>query len=541
MAMGEAFQQAGAQWGAYAADIQRRQDITEAEESLNKVAEDDAKAYSAFRQLDGKAAVNAFEAFDKDQQQRYKLAAERARNDQQRQWIKQKLGDRRVQVFSQAISHRDGQLANYRLGVADAATKQAVQDAAAFMDSPDRQGYLDKVRQRATEQADLAGVDAEPITKKAISDLHVLISQRLVDADRPGDAVNYVKEHMEQIEPLARGPVSNLVQRAGVTFKAQSLVDDFRARGMDYASQIETAGLLFQQGTLTAEERKEVEERITQADNMDRRGKAAEASDVLTAGEQLLAGNPDAKLSDDPKLYTRAERAGVLPQLLQFERSRRSDTDPRALAEAMSLPDEALANVSRAEIVQRYWGRLTKDDMNAVLSRRDRAAGDRGSSSQGPNVLSIDDRVISSFRRLKGLPDDGALPKDNAVEFQAFRQNVQEQIEAERADGGKVTPQRLQQILDAAKLDTVYKWEPGFFSGGAPTARMMLTDAEELTAGTMVGQEWVPIGSIPADVRAAITQRKAAAGESVREQDISSDWVTLGKPKTLAELRLRNK
>lgn len=201
MAMGEAFQQAGAQWGAYAADIQRRQDIAETEEQFNAVAESDNNEFSKLSTLKGKAAVDAFDAFDKDQQARYRKAIEGAKNDRQRQWLKEKLGDRRVQVLGRATAHKESQLAIYRYGVAQAATAQAVSDAVTFADGLDRDTYFSALRNRATEQAQLAGVDPEPVAKLAMQDAHLGYVQRLLNEGRTGEAMQWLDANKADIDP----------------------------------------------------------------------------------------------------------------------------------------------------------------------------------------------------------------------------------------------------------------------------------------------------------------------------------------------------
>jgi hypothetical protein len=231
IAMGEAAQQAGLQFARldyrqrmeaeqqaeaeareaekraeYAAGIQKRQDIAETEEQFNKVAEDDNNEFAKFSQLKGKAAVDAHEAFDKSQQQRYRVALERAKNETQRQWLKEKLGDRRVQVLGRATAHKEGQLAVYRYGVAESATRQAVSDAVTFADGPDGPSYFAAVRDRATEQAQLAGVDPEPVAKLAMQDAHLGYLDKLLEEGRTGEAVKWLAEHEKEIdrEPLAK-------------------------------------------------------------------------------------------------------------------------------------------------------------------------------------------------------------------------------------------------------------------------------------------------------------------------------------------------
>ena len=206
MAMGEAFQQAGQQWGDYAAGIQRRQDIAETEEQFNAVAEVDNNEFAKLSALEGKAAVDAFDGFQKSQEQRYRVALERAKNETQRQWLKEKLGDRRVQVIGRATAHKEGQLAVYRYGVAESATRQAVQDFGTFADGPDRDTYMAAVRDRATEQAQLAGVDPEPVARLAMQDAHLGYLDKLLEEGRTGEAVKWLAEHEKEIdrEPLAK-------------------------------------------------------------------------------------------------------------------------------------------------------------------------------------------------------------------------------------------------------------------------------------------------------------------------------------------------
>jgi hypothetical protein len=228
IAMGEAAQQAGLQFARldyrqrmeaeqqaeaeareaekraeYAAGIQRRQDIAETEEQFNKVAEDDGNEFAKYSTLQGRAAVDAFEAFDQSQQQRYRVALERAKNETQRQWLKEKLGDRRVQIIGRARAHKEGQLAVQRYGVAQQSTKQAVDDVVKL--GPSEQN-LQAVRDRATEQAQLAGVDPEPVAKLAMQDAHLGYLDKLLEEGRTGEAVKWLAEHEKEIdrEPLAK-------------------------------------------------------------------------------------------------------------------------------------------------------------------------------------------------------------------------------------------------------------------------------------------------------------------------------------------------
>lgn len=549
--LGASLLNAGASAARIGADLQQDLDQGFLMESDALASELSRNAVGSYRQLAGLPAIEAFGDTQEGLRTKLRNLSDTARSPEQKQRLERILVQRMQDASESMAAHRDVQVRNRAIGGAKAGMESALMDYQSALGNPeDMQLAREVMIQRAEELSRLRGEDgdmARLTLLDATTRMHAGAVDALLAAGRATEASAYLDQHQGEIAPQERAQVAMVVQRATVADKAQRLVGDFEGRGMSYADQIETADALFQNGTLTVKERDETVQRATQADSMRRRAAAAEAADVLTAGEQLLAGSMDAKLSDNPQLYARAERAGVLPQLLQFEKSRRATTNPLALAEALSLPDEALANVSRAEIVQRYWGKLDKSDLEAVLSRRDRAAGDGSSRSQGPNVVSLDDRVVSSFLKLKRVAgveveDAGKIPPEFAVEFQTFRKNVQEQIDAEREEGGKVTPERIRQILDEAKLDIVYLNQPGFFSKGRPTPRLLLseqqegTDSAEGTAGVMSSDQWVPVGAIPPDVRAIIVRQLNAAGMRVNDQSMTDAWVSMGKPKTPAAM-----
>jgi hypothetical protein len=537
--LGASLLNAGASAARIGADLQADLDQGFLMESDALASELARNTVGSYRQMAGLPAIESFG--DTQEQLRTKLRnlSDTARSPEQKQRLERILVQRMQDASESMAAHRDVQVRNRAIGGAKAGMESEIQNYLAALGNPDDMKLArDLMIERAGELSRHRGEDGD-MAKLTLLDattrMHAGAVDALLAADRPTEALAYLEQHQGEIAPQERAQVARVVQRATVADKAQRLVGDFEGRGMSYADQIETADALFQNGTLTVEERDETVQRATQADSMRRRAAAAEAADVLTAGEQLLAGSMDAKLSDNPQLYARAERAGVLPQLLQFERSRKAATDPMALAEALSLPEESLAQVSRAQIVQRYWGRLTPSDLEAVLSRRDRAAGD-GSRSQGPSVMGLDDRVVSSYLKLKGLDDNGKVPPSNAVEFQAFRKNVQEQIDAERAEGGKVTPERIRQIMEQAKIDTVYLSQPWIFSDGSPTPRMLLTDEQEARAGVISDGEWIPLGAIPSDVLSEITRKLNAAGQRVNDQALADAWKSMGKPKTVAAM-----
>jgi hypothetical protein len=313
MAMGEAFQQAGQQWGDYAAGIQKRQDIAETEEQFNKTAEDDNNEFAKFSALKGKAAVDAFESFDKSQQQRYRVALERAKNETQRQWLKEKLGDRRVQVLGRATAHKEGQLAVYRYGVAESATRQAVSDAVTFADGSDGASYFAAVRDRATEQAQLAGVDPEPVAKLAVSDAHVGIAQRYIDNDKPGEAGKWLADHQQEMDPDAFAKANRVARGRFVEWGARQLdqnVPDIRQR-MGVIEEWKEAG------RINGDEAESARRHVLQLEDVRQKQQAEEQQVARQQAEAWLRANPLLSLEQAPQLAQEVMRTGAMPRAVQ--------------------------------------------------------------------------------------------------------------------------------------------------------------------------------------------------------------------------------
>jgi len=336
MAMGEAFQQAGQQWGAYAADIQRRQDIAETEEQFNKVAEDDNNEFAKFSQLRGKAAVDAHEAFDKSQQQRYRVALERAKNDQQRQWLKEKLADRRVQVIGQAAAHKEGQLAVQRYGVAQQSTKQAVDDVVKLGPS---EKNLQAVRDRATEQAQLAGVDPEPRVKLAISDAHVGVAQRYIDNDKPGEAVKWLADHQQEMDPDAFAKANRVARGRFVEWGARQLdqnVPDIRQR-MGVIEEWKAAG------RINGDEAESARRHVLQLEDVRQKQQAEEQQVARQQAEAWLRANPLLSLDQAPQLAQEVIRTGAMPRAVQ-------STVPGYRESLNRIPMQVLQQMSDAQL-----------------------------------------------------------------------------------------------------------------------------------------------------------------------------------------------
>lgn len=357
MAMGEAFQQAGRQWGAYAADIQRRQDIAETEEQFNKVAEDDNNEFAKFGALEGKAAVDAFEAFDQSQQQRYRVALERAKNETQRQWLKEKLGDRRVQIIGRARAHKEDQLAVQRYGVAQQSTKQAVADAVTFADGPDRDDYFAKVVDRATEQAQLAGVDPEPVAKLAMQDAHLGYLDKLLKSGRTGEAVRYWADNGDKVvdaeerDKWGRIVRGTYLQEQTVAL-GNSVVEEKPATGDDAArgpivrprtldEQFAVVDQIAASGVITGAESQAAKNTLLEMANDRDRVQASRNKALRNEADEWYRVHPLGEIESDPVMAEKFRAANMpIPERVRIN-------DPEFDRFLQSMPAGTVARVQR--------------------------------------------------------------------------------------------------------------------------------------------------------------------------------------------------
>ena len=410
MAMGEAFQQAGAQWGALAADVQRRRDIAETDERLTKVAEDDVKSWSAYSQLKGKAAVDGFDAFDKDQQRRYREALEAAGNDQQRQWLKEKLADRRLQVWGRALGHRDEQSTVHRIGVSEGALRQSVADVVAF--DGDRTPMLQALRQRSEELAGLTGAQADMVTKAALTDAHDGIARRYVAEDRPGEAVKWLQEHRDEMDPEQFTRANTLARNSFVEWGARSLDADPNTPTLE--ARLAVVDQWEKPGHLTSDEANAARRQLLTLEDRRQKAQAEVRMQVQGQAEQWLRANPSAQLQDNPQLFEAVQRTGAVPQ-------RARTTDPQYMDMLRRIPMGALQQLNDAQLMDLLGRGLDEGDANKLF------AVVRGDAS----TIGFIDRMEKAMADI-GLPKpvgDSAAKQAWDMQYSKFQQIVDQGVQ----------------------------------------------------------------------------------------------------------------
>lgn len=552
--LGASLMTAGAAAARIGVDVQQDLDQGFLMESDAVASELARGVVGSYRQKTGLAAIEQFKDTQTGLRDQMRNLSDSARSPRQKQALERMLAQRMQDASESMASHRDVQARNRAIGGAEAGVMASLNDYQAAIGNPaDMELAREVAMQRTAELSRLRGEDGD-MAKLAMLDtttrMHAVALDSLLAAGRATEAAAYLESAKSEMAPQEAAKAARVVKRATVADKGQKLANDFDQTGMGLADQYKAVEQLYANKELTVEERDEAIERIDRVQVQKQRARAVEVADVLTKGEALLAGSLDAKVSDDPTLYAKAEELGVLPQLLQFERARRPAEDPVAIATALSIPDDELAQVTRQQLVQQFWGRIGFDDLKSLLSRRDSAAnranggGSAGGSAMQSAVWSIDDQIIDAAADLFGWPKDGKVKDGSEPEFIALRKSVQARIAAEEALGGKVDRPRLQQIMDEAKMDTVSiretdLWGVDWMDSDQPSVPMAKVGDRMADAYTMADGVQVFVGKVPADIRAHVVQTLIRNGRPVTERLVAEAWVRMREPASLAEARAK--
>lgn len=510
-----------------------------ATESDAKLAESIRNQNSDFGKKEGRDAVDGFESYEKALRESATKMLAGVQDPIAQQAIRESSEKRIQQSLNWAVQHRDKQQETWLKGSVTAAMQGSVEDykTAVANGDPDASRFFRTAMLYQSKLDAMNGLDDNQKrinTLAATTMLHGGAVDGMLERNEFGKAAAYLQQNKGEIAQdfydarravAARGAVRDVGYSLAAAVMQEAGGDEFKA--LERLEQERQAGKIDADTTAAAEAR------VRMLANDARAKRAEQTANVLTEGEAHILGG--GMLSDRPDLYEGARKSGVLPQLLRLEQSRKTDTNPVALAEALSLPDEALAKVTRQELVVRYWGQLSRVDLNSVLERRDSAARRiQDGTSGSANVLDQDDLIKREFMRYRAPK---ASTFERAVigqerQFQAFRDNLQEQVDAERKAGKPVTKQRIRELAETVGADMVY-----LEAGGAPMPRLMLTDAEEMEAGVEARGEFVKLGAIPDEVLARIMQIRREAGYSTDFAGIANYWVGLGKPKLASEIK----
>lgn len=523
-----------------ALDAKNRIDIASHTERWSAAQESEIAKFSDFVKLEGKAAVDSLDQYMQGVDDRLEARVNASPEGPQRDWMRDDSRKERVRLFRAAVAHRDKELRTWRVGGAAASASQKEATAIRMLDAEDRQSYINEAIAATMESAEVQGLSDDErnlMVRSSLARIHGESLRTLVQNNRTGEAAAYLDKHRLDLDPAQRGDFEALVRRGVVRDVAYTLAAaTMQEAGGDEFKALERLEQERQAGKIDADTTAAAEARVRMLANDARSKRAEQTADVLTEGEAHILGG--GMLSDRPDIYEAARKSGVLPQLLRLEQSRKTDTNPVALAEALSLPDEALAKVTRQELVVRYWGQLSRVDLNSVLERRDSAARRiQDGTSGSANVLDQDDLIKREFMRYRA-PEASTFERaviGQERQFQAFRSNLQEQVDAERKAGKPVTKQRIRELAETVGADMVY-----LEAGGAPMPRLMLTDAEEMEAGASTASgRFVKLGSIEPAVAAEIARVLRSRGFNADFATVANEWEKIGMPKSITEIKRR--
>jgi len=307
--MGQAFSQAGQDWGRYAADVQRRADIAYTTERQTQAAEADLNDWSAYSQKTGKDAYDGFDAFRSTVQKRYEKLAATAENEQQRQWLKEAGQQKVLSLTERAMGHRDKEVAVWRIGTAKADTEQGVQEGIAAYGTPDEGPKLEALAVKQAEFSRLTGADykqglADQMAKVRLGTVQMLLNQ----PGRLGEAVAYWDRNKKDVRDVAA------TQKVDATLKALTIeqgAQEIAARIPDLDNQLRY--LEANGSNLTNDDKDSAVRHLMQIDARRQDVAAAQANDVRKQILDFQRDNPTLAVEDkNPDLARRAAELNVV-------------------------------------------------------------------------------------------------------------------------------------------------------------------------------------------------------------------------------------
>ena len=453
----QAFQQAGQDWGRYAAETQRRADIAYTTERMTQAAEADLNEWSAYSQKQGKDAYDGFESFRSSVQQRYERIAENAENDQQRQWLKEQGQQQVFRLTERAMAHRDKEISVWRIGTAKASGEQSISEYR-INGTPEA---LEGVVKAQRELASLTGVDG---TAEALDKAHIgRVETLLRDPNRLGEAVRYWSENGSKVTNAEeRDKWGRLVR--GTVLQAQTMElgaswVDGRPRTLD--EQFAVVDEFAAQNVITGEEARAAKSTLLQmADDRDK-VRASRNKALRNEADEWYRVHPLGEIESDPVMAEKFRAANMpIPERVRI-------TDPEFDRFLQSMPASRVAEVQRMnedqldEFLatgvaggQRYGGGLDK-------SRAERWKA----FFQGDRTKAAREDAIEQAAMLIGIAASPTARAEmdrferaaNTEQYGRFRAQVQAQIETLRnkLKGDPSIMQIQEEILDPMMRDKI--------------------------------------------------------------------------------------
>lgn len=346
--MGQAFAQAGQDWGRYAAEVQRRADIAYTTERQTQAAEADLNDWSAYSQKQGKDAYDGFDSFRSTVQKRYDKLAESAENEQQRQWLKQHGQQRVIELTGRAMAHRDKEVSVWRIGTAKADGEQSISEYR-VNGTPEA---LEGVVRSQQELASLTGVDG---TAEALDKAHIgRVETLLRDPNRIGEAVRYWGENggkvtnAEERDKWGRLVRGTFLQTQTVALgnsvveeKPSTFADAGRVRPRTLDEQFAIVDELASKNVITGEESRAAKSTLLQmADDRDK-VRASMNKALRNEADEWFRVHPRGAIESDPVMVEKFRAANMpIPERVRI-------TDPEFDNFLQSMPAATVAQIQR--------------------------------------------------------------------------------------------------------------------------------------------------------------------------------------------------
>jgi hypothetical protein len=273
--------------------------------------------------------------------------------------------------------------------------------------------------------------------------------------------------------------------------------------------------------------------RVTQ-DWQTQKAQQAEGEKSLIGGAtDWFVQNPGKSILDfqkaNPAAYLGLKNTGHLAGVVGFSKGNKVETDPATWADVMTNMSD-LKTMTPTDIYNKYSLKVSEPDLNKLYSINNAMNGSK--DEQHLSIMSNAEMVKDSAVRMGILPASGKPGDSQTKSFNEFQGAIDQRIssyESSTLQGKrKASQEELKKILQEVEMDKVYKsrsimWD----KADVPIVTMK---ADELqNAYVMVGEEKIPIASIPAAQRVQIIPALKSAGYPITEKNIASFWVRGGK------------
>jgi len=459
-------------------------------------------------------------------------------NDTQRGKFRLAVEDRLVDANLRADAHETDQRRAYGIGETKAGIDNGITDAVNAIGTPMFDKEAAAVMTLADELSDWmqGGPEEKKQTRLEVSTkLHSAVVEDLVRREQGEVASQYLKAVKAEVLPQERPKLDVLVERGvqheqatKLTFeltkearasvgyapdatreqKVQTFLTAEHQRLMSLVAAREKLDTMFEARKVNAKVRDEVRDRLREMERDAKESAADQRISYIERAQQMLRDDPALsvdRLPDD--LYVPLVALHGLDDLVTFQETRRTPTDPQVLLQVDNVDPNYLRSISRAEWRAALMGKLAPNAMNYAIAKWE-AANDP-EKNEPKQFITVRDR-LRNFARLPavGVLTDTNDPNKRRAEETAFEQletkfNTK-MLEWQAENKRKPTDTDVQKVLDEIAVDTVFlnRW------GKDPEKPLWLTTADDnveesayirLSDGTEV--PYRELGLIPGDVK----------------------------------------